>query len=58
MEMYKFIERIDEYSGMERRENFKRNIMKTWDKNQKKFSENMKKEERVGDIIDNTRRKG
>lgn len=53
MEMYKFIERIDEYSGMERRENFKRNIMKTWDKNQKKFSENMKNEEKTGNIINN-----
>lgn len=51
MEMYKFIEKMDEYSDIERKENFKRNIMKTWDKNQNKFSENMKNERNVGEIL-------
>ena len=51
MEMYKFIERMDEYSYMGRKEKFKRNIMKSWDKNQNKFFENMKNEEKVEGII-------
>lgn len=44
IEMFKYISYIDEYYFPDRREKFIENIMKTWDKNQQKFVDNMKNE--------------
>lgn len=51
IEMYKFIERVDEYSDSNRKKYFKKNIMRTWNENQYKFSANMKSEEGIGNIF-------
>lgn len=48
MEMLKYISFMNEYYYNDRKQKFKKNIMKTWDKNQKKFIENMKKEKDMG----------
>lgn len=48
MEMFKYISCMDEYYFNDRKQKFVRNIMKTWDENQKKFIDNMKNEKDVG----------
>lgn len=52
-EIVKYIEKMEDYKGLnieERKKTFKKNILKIWDKNQKKFEENMKNEEELSDI--------
>ena len=48
MEMFKYISYMDEYYYKNRKQKFVRNIMKTWDENQKKFIDNMKNEKDMG----------
>lgn len=48
MEMLKYISFMNEYYYNDRKQKFKKNIMKTWDENQKKFIKNMKKEKDMG----------
>ena len=48
MEMFKYISYIDEYYFNDRKQKFVRNIMRTWDENQKKFIDNMKNEKDMG----------
>ena len=48
MEMFKYIFCMDEYYFNDRKQKFVRNIMKTWDENQKKFIDNMKNEKDMG----------
>lgn len=52
-EIVKYIEKMEDYKGLnieERKKTFKKNILKIWDKNQKKFEKNMKNEEELSDI--------
>lgn len=48
IEMFKYISCMDEYHDNNRKQKFIKNIMKTWDENQKKFIKNMKKEKEIG----------
>lgn len=48
MEMFKFIRHMEDYTSLDRKQKFIRNIMKTWDDNQKKFIDNMKNEKGTG----------
>lgn len=50
MEMIRYLLRMDEYATDERRQRFIGNIMKSWEENENKFVENMKKEEKI-DIL-------
>lgn len=52
-EIVQYIEKMEDYKGLnieERKKTFKKNILKIWDKNQKKFEKNMKNEEELSDI--------
>lgn len=54
MEILKFLEKLEEYSGLDFQEQkilFKKNIIAIWNGNQKKFEENMKNEEKLDGII-------
>lgn len=52
-EILRFISYMDEYKNSNRKQEFIKNIMKTWDEDHKKFIENMKKEKdmKIGDIL-------
>lgn len=58
MEMFKYIACMDEYYFNDRKQKFVKNIMKTWDENQKKFIDNMKNEKEMGmeDLLEHIRR--
>ena len=52
-EMFKFVEKMECYEELnieERKKVFKGNILKLWNKDQKKFDENMKDEEKLKDL--------
>lgn len=52
-EMYKFIDGLGEYYSNEFKiKKFKKNIIKIWDDNQKKFLDNMKNEKKLGINLD------
>ena len=54
MEILKFLEKLEEYSGLDFQEQkilFKKNIIAIWNGNRKKFEENMKNEEKLDGII-------
>lgn len=51
--MLKYIwEREDYFDAETRKAYFVKNIMKTWDENQRKFLENMEKEKQMENVLD------
>ena len=53
MEMFKYIMRMENYSHIDRKKYFAMNIINTWDINENKFLENMKKENKMDDMLEN-----
>lgn len=53
MEMFRYISNMDEYAEADHRQKFIKKIMTTWDKNQKKFNENMQNEKSMNDMLKN-----
>lgn len=53
MEMFRYISNMDEYAETDGRQKFIKKIMTTWNRNQKKFNENMKKEKPMKDMLKN-----
>ena len=50
MEMFKYITQYGEYNGVDANEKFIEKLMKIWEGNQKKFSNNMDKEKDINDF--------
>ena len=50
MEMFKYITQYGEYNGADANEKFIEKLMKIWEGNQKKFSDNMDKEKDINDF--------
>ena len=57
MEMFQYISNMGEYAEADKRQKFIKKIMETWNENQEKFNENMKKEKPMNDMLKNTKDK-
>ena len=55
MEMFQYISNMGEYAEADKRQKFIKKIMETWNENQEKFNENMKKEKPMNDMLKNTK---